>query len=457
MRLTADKPGSISFHASLNRPADATTEAAPGKLIMTGQALPKRAPGEHDTGVRFRAEMKAALSGGHMESAGGHMESAGGHMESAGGHMENAGGHMENAGGRLDVTAADSVTLTIVAATDYREKDLAAACTRDLASSARPMRSSAQEHIADHQHFFRRVHLEVHAAEEVLVVGDVLLAQDFIGTGRRPEIARTGRGKVLLAIVGGGHDRESHAVGRGHVETAAGVFHVAAGVFHVAAGAFHVAAGAFHVAAGAFHVAAGAFHVAAGKSRFHLGPEPDSGVVLARGPLRQRLAGHDQLARRRFGGGVGGPVQRGVERYAARLIGSQAHHDAVARRGGKNLACIADAASRILHGGDARIEVEFAAVVGRFGRFAEVQPEVAESLVNRKGPGDADHGSIRQRLGFGGVAFLQQAADLGDGFGGFGIAAVALIARPDGVLVKLDVLLADVAKDHGGETAIAYR
>jgi alpha-L-fucosidase 2 len=133
VRLTADRPGSLSFHASLNRPADATTEAAPGKLIMTGQALPKKAPGEHETGVRFRAEMKAAVSGGHLE----------------------------NTGDRLDVTAADSVTLTVVAATDYREKDLAAACTRDLAASARSYEILRKEHIADHQHFFRRVHLEL--------------------------------------------------------------------------------------------------------------------------------------------------------------------------------------------------------------------------------------------------------------------------------------------------------
>ena len=133
VRLTADKPGSISFHASMNRPADATTETAPGKLIMIGQALPKRAPGEHDTGVRFRAEMKAAVSGGHIE----------------------------NTGDRLDVTAADSATLTIVAATDHREKDLAAACTRDLAASARSYEVLRQEHVADHQHFFRRVRLEL--------------------------------------------------------------------------------------------------------------------------------------------------------------------------------------------------------------------------------------------------------------------------------------------------------
>jgi len=133
VRLTADKPGSISFHASLNRPADASTQAAPGKLIMTGQALPKKAPGEHDTGVRFRAEVKATVSGGRME----------------------------NNDGRLDVTAADSVTLMIVAATDYREKDLAAACARDLAASAHTYDDLRKEHLADYQHFFRRVHLEL--------------------------------------------------------------------------------------------------------------------------------------------------------------------------------------------------------------------------------------------------------------------------------------------------------
>jgi len=38
VRLTADRPGSVSFHATMTRPADATTESAVGKLIMTGQA-----------------------------------------------------------------------------------------------------------------------------------------------------------------------------------------------------------------------------------------------------------------------------------------------------------------------------------------------------------------------------------------------------------------------------------
>jgi len=134
VHLTADKPGSISFRVTMSRPADATSAAAAGRLILTGQAHPKNAPGESNTGVRFRAELKAAVAGGCMESAGDH----------------------------LDITAADSVTLTIVAATDYREKDLAAACERDLSRASRfSYQVLRSEHIADHQRFFRRVRLEL--------------------------------------------------------------------------------------------------------------------------------------------------------------------------------------------------------------------------------------------------------------------------------------------------------
>jgi len=136
VRLASDKPGSISFRATVTRPADATSEAAPdGRLILTGQALPKRAPGENNTGVRFRAEVAVSAAGGRVESA----------------------------ADRVDVSGADSVTLTIVAATDFREKDLAAACARDRAAASRPYEALRSEHVADHQHFFRRVRLELPA------------------------------------------------------------------------------------------------------------------------------------------------------------------------------------------------------------------------------------------------------------------------------------------------------
>ncbi|WP_321470100.1 glycoside hydrolase family 95 protein [uncultured Paludibaculum sp.] len=133
VRITADKPGQVSFRATINRPADATSESKPGRLVLNGQALPKKAPGERQAGVRFRAEVNAVASGGSVKSAGDH----------------------------LDVTRADSVTLTIVAATEIREKDLSAACERDLAGSARSYAILREEHIADHQRLFRRMRLEL--------------------------------------------------------------------------------------------------------------------------------------------------------------------------------------------------------------------------------------------------------------------------------------------------------
>jgi alpha-L-fucosidase 2 len=133
VRLSADRPGSISFRATLTRSADAKTEARSGRLIMTGQALPKKAPGERETGVRFRAEVGATASGGRVEAV----------------------------GDSLQVTGADSVTLTIVAATDYREKDLARACDRDLTAASRRFETLRQEHVGDYQRLFRRMKLEL--------------------------------------------------------------------------------------------------------------------------------------------------------------------------------------------------------------------------------------------------------------------------------------------------------
>jgi alpha-L-fucosidase 2 len=133
VRLTADKPGSISFRATMSRPADAISESAPGRLILRGQALPKGAAGERATGIRFRAEANASAAGGRVLSSDGY----------------------------LDVTGANSVTMTIVATTDYRENDLAAACKRALAAAARPYETLLREHVADHQYFFRRVGLEL--------------------------------------------------------------------------------------------------------------------------------------------------------------------------------------------------------------------------------------------------------------------------------------------------------
>ena len=50
----------------------------------------------------------------------------------------------------------------------------------------------------------------------------------------------------------------------------------------------------------------------------------------------------------------------------------------------------------------------------------------------------------------------QEPAHFRNGFLGFGVAPVALLARPDRILIKLDVLLGDYAKYHGGQPPVAH-
>ena len=162
VRLTADKPGSISFRATITRPADATSEAAPGRPDPDRPgAAEERAAARTTRGVRFRAEVKATVSGGRMA----------------------------NAADRLDIAGADSVTLTIVAATEIREKDLAAACARDLAAARPRVRSAcATSTWRITSSFFRRVRLElpVDAAARALPTDERLKTRAERRKRRRP-------------------------------------------------------------------------------------------------------------------------------------------------------------------------------------------------------------------------------------------------------------------------------
>jgi hypothetical protein len=55
------------------------------------------------------------------------------------------------------------------------------------------------------------------------------------------------------------------------------------------------------------------------------------------------------------------------------------------------------------------------------------------------------------------MSFLEQAADLRNRLLSVGIAAIALFARPDSIFVQLDTPSTEIAKDHRGQSAIAYR
>ncbi len=156
VRISCDRPGQISFHATLTRSQDSQTAvAAPDRVILTGEAIAhtnfwisptqnaqarkKETDQLEPTGVKFRGVLRAI----------------------------NEGGKVEVAGSDLIVTSANAVTLLVVAATDYRGGDPAAACAQYLVRAAKPYATLKAAHLADHQKLFRRVELDMPAGPTV--------------------------------------------------------------------------------------------------------------------------------------------------------------------------------------------------------------------------------------------------------------------------------------------------
>jgi alpha-L-fucosidase 2 len=150
VRISCDKPGLVSFDATLTREQDSqTTVAAPDRVILQGEAkahntywqfpwmTPERRRSElaqiEPTGVKFRAVLRAL----------------------------NEGGQVEVSGSDLLVSKATAVTLLLVVATDYRGGDPASICEQYLARSAKPYSTLFAAHIKDHEALFRRVELKL--------------------------------------------------------------------------------------------------------------------------------------------------------------------------------------------------------------------------------------------------------------------------------------------------------
>ena len=150
IRLTCDKPGRLSFHATLARSQDSkTTTAAPDRVILEGEAIAhtdfwitpnltgEKLKAEKDqlepAGVKFRAELRAI----------------------------NEGGLVEVSGSDVVVSNADAVTLLLVATTDYRGGDPVAECAQYLSHAAKTYVTLKAAQVADHERLFRRVDLEL--------------------------------------------------------------------------------------------------------------------------------------------------------------------------------------------------------------------------------------------------------------------------------------------------------
>ncbi len=159
VRLTADKPGEISFAARLTRPEGVQSIAAAGdQITMTGQA----AHGEQYKGVKFVARLKAIPQGGKLTAD----------------------------GEQLKIDRADSVVLLLAADTNYPNLDATPGerSQQQLdAAAKKPYETLLAPHMAEHQRLFRRVRLTLHGADEAAAT-----AAEKLPTDRRLEAVKSG-------------------------------------------------------------------------------------------------------------------------------------------------------------------------------------------------------------------------------------------------------------------------
>jgi alpha-L-fucosidase 2 len=140
MRLTADKPGKISFAARMDSPQKVTVAARPAGLVMDG--VSGDAQGIKGS-IKFRSEIMVRAEGGTITA-----------------HER-----------QLSVAGADSVTLIVVAATNYvNYKNISASCQKRVSQYLHRVEKKSYEqlrqaHIIDYQKLFKRVDLHVGSAE----------------------------------------------------------------------------------------------------------------------------------------------------------------------------------------------------------------------------------------------------------------------------------------------------
>jgi alpha-L-fucosidase 2 len=166
VRLSADRPGQISFAAGMKTPQTATVQAEAGDtLVMSG--VNGSAEGIHGA-LKFQARVRALAQGGKI-SAG---------------------------ADKISVTHADSVTLLIAAATSYQNfKDVSGdpetITRRQIAGAGkkwqRGIDTTLADHIAAHQKLFCRVELNLGETDAMKSPTDERIAH--FAEGDDPQLA----------------------------------------------------------------------------------------------------------------------------------------------------------------------------------------------------------------------------------------------------------------------------
>ncbi len=149
-KLSASKPGALSFTASLDRPERAVVAANGNEILMSGTL----GDGRDGKGVSYAARLRAVARGGKVS--------------------------IEN--NQLRIESADEVLLFFTAATDYRGfagrqlSDAAAASQNDLdKASAQSFEALKAAHIKDFRGYFDRVALQLGAVNNAPLPTNVRL------------------------------------------------------------------------------------------------------------------------------------------------------------------------------------------------------------------------------------------------------------------------------------------
>ncbi len=139
IRLTCDKPGRISFSATLTREKDSLTRVEEtNRVAIEGQAITysDRQQLERKTGVKFRGVLQAVPQGGNMRAE----------------------------GTAIEIDKANSVLLVFAAATNFKNKDLKAATDQYLTAVRKPYAQLRSAHMADYEKFYQRVKFQLDAS-----------------------------------------------------------------------------------------------------------------------------------------------------------------------------------------------------------------------------------------------------------------------------------------------------
>ncbi|MBX7258339.1 MAG: glycoside hydrolase family 95 protein, partial [Candidatus Hydrogenedentes bacterium] len=154
VRFTCDKPGQLTFDVTLDRDPRSASQANKNNSEL--EPFPSSDWPEPAVVAQADGSNRLALAGRAWNGKG--MRYAA-HLL-----VQNDGGSVESDGSVLRVKKADSVTLLLAAATDYRGQDPSETCKAQLESAARKSYQALRDaHVADYRSLYARVAIDLGA------------------------------------------------------------------------------------------------------------------------------------------------------------------------------------------------------------------------------------------------------------------------------------------------------